>query len=216
MRKKYFIINFFLGLALNNSIVVYAQEEELGKYEWIKEELDIKPFDFLTMRENFILYDQDQSSVDSQLSDMCYYKYNIEDKTTTVLGKIDDWYLTSSDYTFNQSMAYIWYQVYTEESGSDPYNIIENLYCIDYDKGSVKMVRKENVYQQLIFQDTIDQYLAFMKGNFDENQGIASIQLIPFSKIEGAQSKTVVEKKYDQKKLKGEWIEQFCAENGQL
>ena len=192
MRKKYFIINFFLGLALNNSIVVYAQEEELGKYEWIKEELDIKPFDFLTMRENFILYDQDQSSVDSQLSDMCYYKYNIEDKTTTVLGKIDDWYLTSSDYTFNQSMAYIWYQVYTEESGSDPYNIIENLYCIDYDKGSVKMVRKENVYQQLIFQDTIDQYLAFMKGNFDENQGIASIQLIPFSKIEGAQSKTVV------------------------
>lgn len=216
MRKKYFIINFFLGLALNNSIVVYAQEEELGKYEWIKEELDIKPFDFLTMRENFILYDQDQSSVDSQLSDMCYYKYNIEDKTTTVLGKIDDWYLTSSDYTFNQSMAYIWYQVYTEESGSDPYNIIENLYCIDYDKGSVKMVRKENVYQQLIFQDTIDQYLAFMKGNFDENQGIASIQLIPFSKIEGAQSKTVVEKKYDQKKLKGEWIEQFCAENGEL
>lgn len=103
---------------------MYAQEEELGKYEWIKEELDIKPFDFLTMRENFILYDQDQSSVDSQLSDMCYYKYNIEDKTTTVLGKIDDWYLTSSDYTFNQSMAYIWYQVYTEESGSDPYNII--------------------------------------------------------------------------------------------
>lgn len=94
MRKKYFIIIFFLGLALNNSIVVYAQEEELGKYEWIKEELDIKPFDFLTMRENFILYDQDQSSVDSQLSDMCYYKYNIEDKTTTVLGKIDDWYLT--------------------------------------------------------------------------------------------------------------------------
>ena len=61
---------------MNNSIVVYAQEEELGKYEWIKEELDIKPFDFLTMRENFILYDQDQSSVDSQLSDMCYYKYN--------------------------------------------------------------------------------------------------------------------------------------------
>ena len=201
---------------MNNSIVVYAQEEELGKYEWIKEELDIKPFDFLTMRENFILYDQDQSSVDSQLSDMCYYKYNIEDKTTTVLGKIDDWYLTSSDYTFNQSMAYIWYQVYTEESGSDPYNIIENLYCIDYDEESVKMVRKENVYQQLIFQDTIDQYLAFMKGNFDENQGIASIQLIPFSKIEGAQSKTVVEKKYDQKKMKGEWIEQFCAENGQL
>lgn len=45
MRKKYFII-IFLGLALNNSIVVYAQEEELGKYEWIKEELDIKPFDF--------------------------------------------------------------------------------------------------------------------------------------------------------------------------
>ena len=78
------------------------------------------------------------------------------------------------------------------------------------------MVRKENVYQQLIFQDTIDQYLAFMKGNFDENQGIASIQLIPFSKIEGAQSKTVVEKKYDQKKMKGELIEQFCAENGQL
>ena len=81
VKKKKFIINFFLGLALNNSIVVYAQEEELGKYEWIKEELDIKPFDFLTMRENFILYDQDQSSVDSQLSDMCYYKYNIEDKT---------------------------------------------------------------------------------------------------------------------------------------
>ena len=82
----------------------------------------------------------------------------------------------------------------------------ENLYCIDYDEESVKMVRKENVYQQLIFQDTINQYLAFMKGNFDENQGIASIQLIPFSKIEGAQSKTVVEKKYDQKKMKGEWI----------
>ena len=201
---------------MNNSIVVYAQEEEFGKYEWIKEKLDIKPFDFLTMRENFILYDQNQSSVDSQLSDMCYYKYNIEDKTTTVLGKIDDWYLTSSDYTFNQNMIYIWYQVYTEESGSDPYNIIENLYCINYDKESVKMVRKESVYQQLIFQDTIDQYLAFMKGNFDENQGIASIQLIPFSKIEGAQSKTVVEKKYDQKKKKGEWIEQFCAENGQL
>ena len=55
-----------------------------------------------------------------------------------------------------------------------------------------------------------------MKGNFDENQGSASIQLIPFSKIEGAKSKTVVEKKYDQKKKKGEWIEQFCAENGQL
>lgn len=195
---------------------MYAQEEELGKYEWIKEELDIKPFDFLTMRENFILYDQNQSSVDSQLSDMCYYKYNIEDKTTTFLGKIDDWHLTSSDYTFNQNMIYIWYQVYTEESGSDPYNIIENLYCINYDKESVKMVRKESVYQQLIFQDTIDQYLAFMKGNFDENQGSASIQLIPFSKIEGAQSKTVVEKKYDQKKKKGEWIEQFCAENGQL
>ena len=216
MRKKYFIINVFLGLALSNSIVVYAQEEEFGKYEWIKEKLDIKPFDFLTMRENFILYDQNQSSVDSQLSDMCYYKYNIEDKTTTFLGKIDDWHLTSSDYTFNQNMIYIWYQVYTEESGSDPYNIIENLYCINYDKESVKMVRKESVYQQLIFQDTIDQYLAFMKGNFDENQGSASIQLIPFSKIEGAQSKTVVEKKYDQKKKKGEWIEQFCAENGQL
>ena len=216
MRKKYIIINAFLGLALSNSIVVYAQEEEFGKYEWIKEKLDIKPFDFLTMRENFILYDQNQSSVDSQLSDMCYYKYNIEDKTTTFLGKIDDWHLTSSDYTFNQNMIYIWYQVYTEESGSDPYNIIENLYCINYDKESVKMVRKESVYQQLIFQDTIDQYLAFMKGNFDENQGSASIQLIPFSKIEGAQSKTVVEKKYDQKKKKGEWIEQFCAENGQL
>ena len=129
---------------------------------------------------------------------------------------IDDWHLTSSDYTFNQNMIYIWYQVYTEESGSDPYNIIENLYCINYDKESVKMVRKESVYQQLIFQDTIDQYLAFMKGSFDENQGSASIQLIPFSKIEGAQSKTVVEKKYDQKKKKGEWIEQFCAENGQL
>ena len=50
----------------------------------------------------FYLYDQNQSSVDSQLSDMCYYKYNIEDKTTTFLGKIDDWHLTSSDYTFNQ------------------------------------------------------------------------------------------------------------------
>ena len=53
MRKKYFIINAFLGLALSNSMVVYAEEEEFGKYEWIKEKLDIKPFDFLTMRENF-------------------------------------------------------------------------------------------------------------------------------------------------------------------
>lgn len=53
--KKYFIINFFLGLALNNSIVVYAQEEELGKYEWIKEELDIKPFDFDNARKFYLI-----------------------------------------------------------------------------------------------------------------------------------------------------------------
>lgn len=216
MRKLYFIINVLLGLALSNNRIVYAQEEELGQYEGIKEELDIKPFDFLAMRENYILYDQDQNSADSQLSDMCYYKYNIEDKTTTFLGKIHDWYLTSSDYTFDQNKVYIWYQLYTEENERDPYTVVENLYCINYEEESVKMVREESVYQQLIFQDTIDQYLAFMKGIFDDNQGSASIQLVPFSKIEKAQSKTVVEKKYDQKKMKGEWIEQFCTENGQL
>ena len=44
--KKIFYNKCFLGLALSNSIVVYAQEEEFGKYEWIKEKLDIKPFDF--------------------------------------------------------------------------------------------------------------------------------------------------------------------------
>ena len=195
---------------VDNAISIVESEQNTG-LSFQSLQFDSNGIDeVLTIVENSIIYCQYQNDG----ADIVYYKYDIKEKVTYELGRIQNPNINSGSIARIGSKLYFYMNEIVRDSQSQTEQIEASLYEIDLENNSMRKITTETVNQTLIYVDILSGNVISFKGKLQDSIALNYIDVICVDDTK--EPEIIISAEYDNALNCGNIIDNISQSNGSI